>query len=177
MLLKATEAAFEAPFQDNRGVLRNFLKKMEECRNRWCENDHSRRLYAPYIPIVQASMMGKSRMFFTLPKHDIFVFYLCLRKGESSVFPKSIPELTEALTEPCTEGFYSAFFLAALDALHTFKESYKGPRVFDAWFLEQQHTDFWTKIICELTFFSSTWLDMLIETDCLFPSCKIHVGN
>ena len=87
-------------------------------------------------------------MFFTLPQFDIFVFYLCLREEKSSGYPRSIPLLTETLTGPCTEGFYSAFLLAALDALDTFKKEFKGDNaVFSAWFSEQQRPEFWKEIV------------------------------
>jgi hypothetical protein len=146
----ATASAFEAPYQDN-GVLANLISKIENCRIRWCERDgvpFNCRLYAPYIPIVQATMMGKSRMFFNLPQLNVFVFYFCLQEEKSCGYPRGIPLLTNTLTGPCTEGFYSAFLLAALEALDKFKQEFKGDNpVFSAWFSEQQRPEFWKEII------------------------------
>ncbi len=163
VLMSATIAAFGTPYQDKHMVVRNLLGKMKSCRDRWCDADPTRRLYSPCIPVVQASMMGKTRMFFALPTVRVFVFYCCLRKEKSSGYPKSIPSLTEALTGSCTEGFYCAFLLAALDALHTFKQSFeKNDTVFSAWFVEQQRPDFWTKII-GLFLFISFWSSLYIS--------------
>jgi hypothetical protein len=148
ILVKATAYAFEAPYRDKQGILANLLQKMEQCREQWREVLYARRLYSAYIPIIQASMMGKTRMFFALPERDVFVFYICLREADSSGFPKGFPRLTCALTEPCTEGFYSAFILAALEALDTFKKKYVGAdSVFKAWFGESQKQDFWASIV------------------------------
>ena len=151
VLMSATKRAFDVPYQD-KGVLANLLEKMEDCRSRWSEKEKcekSDRLYSPYIPIVQASMMGKTRMFFALPQANVFVFYICLREAKSSGYPSSIPELTTALTGPCSEGFYSAFLLAALDALNRFKGTFRGCNisVFEAWFSHQQRSEFWAEII------------------------------
>ena len=93
-------------------------------------------------------MMGKTQMCFALPESDVFVFYFCLREADSSGYPKGLSHITNALTDPCTEGFYSAFTLAALEALDKFKTKYEGvDSVFKAWFLEHQKHDFWTGII------------------------------
>ena len=119
--------------------------------------------------------MGKTRMFFALPALQVFVFYCCLRKEKSSGYPKSIPSLTEALTGSCTEGFYCAFLLAALDALHTFKQSFeKNDRdtVFGAWFLEQQRPEFWTKIIGLISHFF-LWTCVA----CTFPDSPFFLQN
>jgi hypothetical protein len=131
------------------GVMQNFLEKLERCREAW----QNRFLYAAYLSVVQSSMMGKTRMLCNLPWHNVFVFYICLRDEKSSSgYPRSIPELMGALTSnSCTEGFYAAFILAALDALEAFKtehiRSKSSLNVYTEWFQAQQDAKFWTPII------------------------------
>ena len=151
VLSNAAAKAFEVPYQDSLGVVQNLIEKMHTCRESWqtC-HDPAQQLYAPYITVVQASMMGKTRMFFTLHQHDIFVFYICLRVEGS--YPRGIPELVNAMTKKgCTEGFYAAFMLSALETLHNFqlrpKVSDSGETIFTEWFREQQDPSFWKPII------------------------------
>ena len=150
-LFHASENAFNAPYRDSGGVVQHLMEKIEACRRSWqtC-SDSAKQLYAPYIVIVQGSMMGKTRMFFMLHQHEVFVFYICLRgKG---AFPSGFPELVDALTsETCSEGFYAAFILSSLEELHQFKlqtkQTDRGVTIFELWFREQKEPSFWERIL------------------------------
>jgi hypothetical protein len=156
VLRNAARNAFQAPYQDSIGVVQSLIEAMQKCRQLWesCVDPHEM-LYAPYIAVVQASMMGKTRMFFTLHEHNIYVFYICLRADGS--YPSGIREVIEALTsETCTEGYYAAFMLTALEALHHFKcnetASMPGYNSYLEWFKLQQNPSFWTPILGENQF-------------------------
>lgn len=153
-LQHAAKNAFEAPYQDSLGVVQNLLEAIDTCRESWqtCKLS-SDQLYAPYLAVVQSSMMGKSRMFYTLHRHNIYVFYICLKVGGS--YPSGIPEVFRALTSnTCTEGYYAAFMLAALEALNDFMVSdrYTGISTSDRcseWFKLQQTSSFWNPVLGE----------------------------
>ena len=53
--------------------------------------------------------------------------------------------------EGCTEGYYAAFLLSALETLHNFqlkpKVSESGETIFTEWFRVQQDPKFWKPII------------------------------
>ena len=147
-MVLATHNAFHVPYNNASGIVQKFLEKLELCRKEWKQGI----LYAAYLSVIQASMMGKTRMLCTLPEHDVFVFYICLRDEKSSGYPRSIPELMRALTSStCTEGFYAAFVLAALDALQAFITEHTRRKsalnVYTEWFKSQQDPRFWTPII------------------------------
>jgi hypothetical protein len=145
-LRHAAKNAFEAPYQDSIGVVQSLIEAMDKCRQSWqtCEDPHEK-LYAPYMAVVQASMMGKTRTFFTLQQHNIYVFYICLRDDGS--YPSGILEVIQALTsEACTEGYYAAFTLAALEALNIFMSERNS--CFE-WFQSQQNPLFWKPILGE----------------------------
>jgi hypothetical protein len=155
-LRNAARIAFKAPYQDSTGLVQSLIEAMERCRQSWetC-NDPNEKLYAPYIAVVQSSMMGKTRMFFTLHERNIYVFYICLRADGS--YPSGIPEVIEALTSgTCTEGYYAAFMLNALEALHRFKcnetASMSGCNSYLEWFKLQQNLSFWKPILGENRF-------------------------
>ncbi len=155
-LRNAARKAFESPYQDSIGVVQSLIVAMQKCRHSWqtCWNP-SEMLYAPYIAVVQASMMGKTRMFFTLPKHNIYVFYICLRADGS--YPSGLDQVVKALTsESCTEGYYAAFMLAALQALNDFKrmqnDSIRGHNYYHEWLQLQQNLSFWKPILGEEVF-------------------------
>ena len=151
VLSNAAARAFEVPYRDSLGVVQNLIDQMHTCLESWqtC-HDPEQQLYAPYMTVVQASMMGKTRMFFTLHRHDIFVFYICLRV--EGCYPRGNPGLVNAMTnEGCTEGYYAAFLLSALETLHNFqlkpKVSESGETIFTEWFRVQQDPKFWKPII------------------------------
>ena len=153
LLRNAARKAFEVPYNDSLGVVQTLVEAMQKCRQSWqtCENPDER-LYAPYIAVVQGSMMGKTRMFFTLHQHEKYVFYICLRADGS--YPTGIPEVIQALTsETCTEGYYAAFILNALKALNDFKSKQDGSMsTRDScfkWFELQQNLSFWKPILGE----------------------------
>ena len=138
----AARIAFEVPYADPNGNIEAFIKCMERCRKEWTQE--MPKLYAPYMAVVQGSMMGKSRLFHTLPGHDIFVFYICLG---ASGFPESIPALRDRLiSESCSEGFYAAFILTALNALEKFR-SENPEKSSQAWFDHQKSAGFWKPIL------------------------------
>ena len=151
LLPLATQLAFNVDFMDKHGVIAAFLDHLRACRAAWRSLDEERRLYCPYFTVVQSSMMGKTRLFFILPSHNVYIFYICLRGTRSSGFPPCIPELMQALTTPrCTEGFYSAFILASLDELSRFKRA--NPSSSAAEWLECQQLgryNFWASIVGE----------------------------
>ena len=108
-------------------------------------------LYAPYISVVQGSMMGKSRLFYTLPHNNLFAqaSYICL--GESGI-PECLPDLMKRLTsDTCTEGFYCAFLMSALAALQSFLS--QGNASPQRWFCLQSTDAFWTPILGANSFF------------------------
>ena len=153
VMIHAARIAFEAPYRDSLGVVHTLIKAMQKCRQSWqtCEDPHEK-LYAPYMAVVQGSMMGKTRMFFTLHQHEKYVFYICLRADGS--YPTGIPEVIQALTsETCTEGYYAAFILNALKALNDFKSKQDGSMsTRDScfkWFELQQNLSFWKPILGE----------------------------
>jgi hypothetical protein len=97
---------------------------------------------------VDPVLMSATVAAFSAPYQDKHMVVRNLLGKMKCCYPTSIPYLTDALTGSCTEGFYCAFLLAALDALDTFKQNFeKNGTVVSAWFLEQQRPDFWTKII------------------------------
>ena len=150
-LRHAARIAFEIPYQDSIGLVQTLITAMQACRQSWqtCSDPHEQ-LRAPCIAVVQASMMGKTRMFFTLHKHNIYVFYICLHDG--GCYPSGIPEVIQALTsETCTEGYYAAFVLTALQALNDFKQdaSRSGFNSCSDWFQLQKNQLFWKPILGE----------------------------
>lgn len=152
-LRNAARKAFEVPYRDPLGVVHRLIEVVQQCRRSWqtCKDPYEK-LYAPYIAVVQASMMGKTRMFFTLPRHNIYVFYICLRADGS--YPSGIVEVIKALTsDSCTEGYYAAFVLAALQALHDFKSRQDGSmskcNSYTQWLKLQQNLSFWKPILGE----------------------------
>ena len=144
--------AFNVDFRDPHRVVDALLSHMNSCRDKWNASEGVTGLYAPYFAVVQGSMMGKTRLFFTLPKRGVFVFYICLRDPESTGFPSSIPTLMKALTSAeCTEGFYAAFLLAALESLSKFKHDHPAASSAE-WFDQEQTTpSFWTSILGAVT--------------------------
>ena len=145
----ATQLAFNVSFVDEHGVVAAFLDHVSACRAAWCSRDDGNRLCCPYFAVIQASMMGKTRLFFTLPSHDVFVFNICLRGTESSGFPRCVPQLMHALTSPdCTEGFYSAFILASLDKLRRFKRAEPSDSAFERFQCQQlEQGKFWASMV------------------------------
>ena len=143
-LAYATKVAFESGYIDPNRVMERFIASMVECRQKW----RQRTLYAPYFAVVQASMMGKSRLFFTLAEKHIFVFYICIGGDDFKGYPRSNPALVAALTSTtCTEGFYAAFLLASLEALIDFRRS--NPQASGTeWIRRQDDADtFWVSIL------------------------------
>ena len=131
--------AFSGDYEDPNKNVQAFLDCIKQCQAQWTQNV----LYAPYISVVQGSMMGKSRLFYTLPHSDVYAFYICL--GESAI-PACLPKLMKRLTsDTCTEGFYCAFLISALAALQSFlsQENASPP----GWFLLQSTEAFWTPIL------------------------------
>ena len=99
--------------------------------------------------------MGKTRMFFTLSKHKMYIFYVCLRA--QGPYPNGIDEVIKALTsESCTEGFYAAFLLTALQALNDFKRE-QGASMSESescseWLRLQRNPSFWKPILGDIDF-------------------------
>jgi hypothetical protein len=147
----AAKKAFEAPYQDSIGLIQTLIDAVKKCRDSWqtCE-DPEGKLYAPYIAVVQGSMMGKTRTFFTLPQHNIYIFYICLRA--QGPYPSGFDEVIKAFTsESCTEGFYAAFLLSGLQALNDFKRkqgaSMPGSNSCSEWLHLQRNLSFWKPIL------------------------------
>jgi hypothetical protein len=147
----AAKKAFEAPYQDSIGLIQSLIGAVKKCRDSWqtCE-DPEGKLYAPYIAVVQGSMMGKTRTFFTLPQHNIYIFYICLRA--QGPYPSGFDEVIKAFTsESCTEGFYAAFLLSGLQALNDFKRkqgaSMPGSNSCSEWLHLQRNLSFWKPIL------------------------------
>ena len=147
----AAKKAFEAPYQDSIGLIQTLIDAVKKCRDSWqtCE-DPEGKLYAPYIAVVQGSMMGKTRTFFTLPQHNIYIFYICLRA--QGPYPSGLDEVIKAFTsESCTEGFYAAFLLSGLQALNDFKRkqgaSMPGSNSCSEWLHLQRNLSFWKPIL------------------------------
>lgn len=144
-LITAAKSAFKSTYVDPNNNIPALIKCIKQCQTRWSQPKAE--IYAPYIAVVQGSMMGKSRLFYTLPTHQVFVFYICL--GESGV-PECFPNLMRRLTaDTCTEGFYSAFLLTALAALEKFKSENDGSS--QDWFDLQSSAQFWTPILGAIT--------------------------
>ena len=142
-LAHATKLAFESEYVDPNRVVDRFIASVAACRDEW----RKQTLYAPYFAVVQASMMGKSRLFFRLAERQIFIFYICLGGPEFNGYPKGDPELVKALTsQTCSEGFYAAFLLAALEKLFEFRRT-DPPGNSEDWIRQQQHNTFWTSIL------------------------------
>ena len=144
-LAHATKLAFESEYVDPNRVVDRFIASVDACRDQW----RKQTLYAPYLAVVQASMMGKSRLFFRLAERQIFIFYICLGGPEFKGYPKGDPELVNALTsQTCSEGFYAAFLrlLAALEKLFEFRRT-DPPGTSTDWIRKQQDTTFWTSIL------------------------------
>ena len=139
-LQQAAKVAFAIPYEDPNRNVEALMECMNSCRKKWTQGI----LYAPYIAVIQGSMMGKSRLFHMLPEHDIYIFYVCL--GDSG-FPESIPALKNRLTsEACSEGFYAAFLISSLTALTKFRRERPRKSGKD-WFDGQGSADFWTPIL------------------------------
>jgi hypothetical protein len=118
---------------------------MDACRELWTTKDKDLKIYAAYFAVIQGSMMGKTRLFFHLAEHDVFVFYICLRRAEETGFPQSISILQKALTDPShTEGYYAAFLLTALEKLKVFKQGNRSCRL---WLTQQQDPNWWNDIL------------------------------
>ena len=150
-LQTAARRAFEIPYEDPNRNVEALIDCMDSCRKEWAGG----RLYAPYVAVVQGSMMGKSRLFHMLPEHDIFVFYICL--GDSG-FPESILSLKKRLTsDACTEGFYAAFLISSLEAMAEFRRN-KPSLTCTEWFNLQGSDKFWKPILgallCCFSFFA-----------------------
>ena len=146
-LAHAIRLAFQSEYMDPNQVIDRFMASIAACRGQWC-NPLVRTLYAPYFAVVQASMMGKSRLFFRLAEKQVFVFYICLGRRDSSVYPRSNPALVEALSSRiCTEGFYAAFLLGSMMKLIEFRRS--NPHANGtAWIRQQKDADtFWASIL------------------------------
>jgi hypothetical protein len=144
--------AFNVSFKDPHRVVTALLSHMSSCRDEWNKDSDEVGLYAAYFAVVQGSMMGKTRLFFTLPQSGVYVFYICLRDPKSTGFPGCIPALMTALTSPrCTEGFYAAFVLASLERLSEFRNA--RPAASSAEFFDEEQADpsFWTPILGKAT--------------------------
>jgi hypothetical protein len=150
----AARKALEAPYQDFIGLIQSLIGAVKKCRDSWqtCE-DPEEKLYAQYIAVVQGSMMGKTRTFFILPQHNIYIFYICLRA--QGPYPSGFDEIIKAFTrESCTEGFYAAFFLSGLQALNHFKRkqgaSKPGSNSCSEWLHLQRNVSFWKPILGDI---------------------------
>jgi hypothetical protein len=147
----AARKAFEAPYQDFIGMIQSLIDAVKKCRDSWQTCEHpEEKLYAPYIAVVQGSMMGKTRTFFTLPQHNIYIFYICL--DAQGPYPSGFDEVIKAFTsESCTEGFYAAFLLSGLQALNDFKRkqgaSMPGSNSCSEWLHLQRNVSFWKPIL------------------------------
>ncbi len=144
-LCRATAAAFDVGYKDPNLIVPAFLSHMDNCRKRWTAKDPQQQIYSPYFAVVQSSMMGKTRLFFHLAQHDVFVFYICLREAGATGFPHSISILQKALTDPnCNEGYYAAFLLAALAKLKLFQDDGKSST---EWLEQQKQEGWWSSIL------------------------------
>jgi hypothetical protein len=77
--LKATELAFdETPFL-NPDFVSEFVNTISSCSSEW--RSAKTTYYAPYIALINASMIGKSRLTSQLPQKGVFCTTICLRKS------------------------------------------------------------------------------------------------
>ena len=71
-LLYAAKVAFDSTYKDPNSNVKALMDCMHTCHEAWarakCE------LYARYIAGIQGIMMGKGRLFHTLPKHGTYIF-------------------------------------------------------------------------------------------------------
>ena len=76
LLPLATQLSFNVDFIDKHGVIAAFLDHLRACRAAWRSLDDEKRLYCPYFAVVQSSMMGKTRLFFTLPTQRVYFLHM-----------------------------------------------------------------------------------------------------
>ncbi len=145
--------AFESKFLNTNQNVESFLKHVRLCRAQWLGRAGGKVLYSPYFAVVQSSMMGKTRLFYELPKFsEEFVVYMCLRRPTEDGFPVPFPLLFNALvsSEP-SQRFYLSFLFTVILQLKNFL---KGGITNQEWFRLQTLCDgtFWDsitgKIIC-----------------------------
>ena len=114
-------AAFDSTrFQDS-GSVSHLIERVRTYALKWNGEDY----YAPYCPILNASMVGKSRLISELPNHGVFIFTVCLRPETDPEYrpPRSGPVAdwaTKDAKDPILFTQQTCFFLECV--LDLFKD-------------------------------------------------------
>ena len=98
--MELTQTSFRECYQGTDRILKPFINYLNTCMNNWDKN----KVYAPFIAVVNSSMVGKSRMFDELSKAGIFTFSVCLRPQRSAGFPPRTPLLADWFSHSKSSG-------------------------------------------------------------------------
>lgn len=74
--------AFTAVYVNRATIIASYIREVCECFDTWQRNF----IYAAYFAIIQASMVGKSRMVLEAAE-DVYTIYICLRPESSTGYP------------------------------------------------------------------------------------------
>ncbi|KAL1918051.1 uncharacterized protein VTP21DRAFT_3317 [Calcarisporiella thermophila] len=146
------EEAFTTQYKDPHDVLKHFKDYLSWCH--WERKNQTFLEVAPFIPIVQSSGYGKTRMIAELAR-EIHVLYICNRAPDSTGFPLASPKVEyifRLLSLPSDGNSFSQiqpFAMMMIVAVQEIKARGLSPDVF--WNMQIYErsvcTEFWEKII------------------------------
>ncbi|KAL1919408.1 uncharacterized protein VTP21DRAFT_2101 [Calcarisporiella thermophila] len=166
----AMDEAFNMQYQDPNNALEHFKKYLY-----WCHRKRNQQsvTIAPFIPIVQSSGYGKTRMIAELAR-EIHVIYICNRARTSSGYPPASPQAEYIFSIlGCENAQYidftaskvQHFSLIMLAAAQEVRDCGLNPGEF--WRMQIYDrtacTNFWEKVLKRYEGYSSTETEELTE--------------
>jgi hypothetical protein len=171
--LEVVKKAFKMDYQ-NGEIVQHFIEYLDRCYAAWNPTDY----YSAYSAVINASMVGKSRMLCKVADEGIFLFLVCLRKeGHKSIPPRSLLIANEfkkmdGMTEYEAQSFVFQYIIACISVLIDWLKNLETPKrtqieLAKMWFNYQKTGDskcldentsftdgagiFWTEVLKKIT--------------------------
>ncbi|KAL1918799.1 uncharacterized protein VTP21DRAFT_2821 [Calcarisporiella thermophila] len=141
---KVAEQAFNTSYKDPHNAVDHFLSYLQWCHNEWRDAGDK---VAPFIPIVQSSGYGKTRMIAHIAS-SVFVLYICKRPRYSTGFPPASPLIDWVIGELVSGADLEHFAVIMLAAAEEIEALNKEPREFWKMQIEDRPNceQFWLRI-------------------------------
>ncbi|KAL1914126.1 uncharacterized protein VTP21DRAFT_11746 [Calcarisporiella thermophila] len=115
------EKAFNTTYKDPNAAVQHFISYLNWCHDEW---NKDRPVVAPYVPVIQSSGYGKTRMIAKVAQ-KVHVLYICKRSENSTGFPPASPQIDWVLnqlvnSDPSLENF-SVIMLAVAEEIRSRK--------------------------------------------------------
>jgi len=169
-LRKFAREGFFADYQRSDVIPTSLIDFVSECLAKWDPQAY----YSPYAAVINASMMGKSRMFHQLPNLGIFVVTVSFQAVKSYNVPPRTSQISDWLiaevdtaTAVYHQYLHCRFILCTLEALVAFIAGRPDERSASvlamAWAAEQQRPEFWHAITSQIVSGASHSPNMSVE--------------